>query len=476
MATSGLHPYIEIVHQPAASHAMENNEDSPNKNKVMNDLQKNKKKNQNMVPRIRINDSQKRGGQLVVTCVNINPNMDMKYHVHSNKLAGKYCRSGVGVYQFQPGDEFVNIEDLYIKIIPREKIQESKENLARLKIDPFKAGYELSNNLINPDQLRLAFQAFLRDKVTPQDIKKMVFTAPIVSNIIYNNSGAAIKIDYIDNASDCVTGGGNILLLIENLKTYYDQNSAKKQELKIRFFDSKWSVFATDCTIYNSSAILITVPPYCNLSTEKDVYVSIQVLVLEGNKEITSDVHVFTYKPSIKPSKRPIAYDDYYECEVQDSKNSVEISKVTRQKLAKRTKKIWSLDKVENWNNLTIDLKLLTERSDEYTMDLIGNNFLINYSNTDNKHFLKPVLDSDDTEKMDVDEELVKNSLLQKIVSTNINENKRIKHPSDAVVNEPSDENVDGYSTAASISLKNENYLENSLIYYNIEEIIDLFD
>jgi hypothetical protein len=85
-------------------------------------------------------------------------------------------------------------------------------------------------------------------------------------------------------------------------------------------------------------------------------------------------------------------------------------------------------------------------------------------------------LDSDDPEKMDVDEMLVKNSLLQKIVSTNINQNKRIKHPSDALVNEPSDENRDGYSAAASISLKNENNLEDSLIYYNIEEIIDLFD
>ena len=474
MASLGSHPTIEIVYQPAASHAMENNEVGPdNKNKVLNDQQKNKKV-KILVPRIKIIDPQKRGGQLVGTCVLVSPNNESKYHVHSNKLSGPCCRSGVAVYQFQPGEEFVNIDNLYIKIVSKEKVEDSIANLVRLKIDPFKAGYDFDRKLINPDQLRLAFQAFLRDKATPTDIKKMVFTAPIVTNTICNNSGATIKIDYIENSSDYVTGGGNLLLIIENLKNFFDENS-KKQELQIRFFDNnKFSEFAKDRTLYNNSSILVTVPPY-NTSSEKDVDASIQVIVKEGTKETLSDIHRFTYKPTIKPNKRPIAYDDYYECEVQDSKNSVEISKLTRQKLAKRTKTIWSLNKSENQENLKIDLKLPVEKQEGFTMDLIGNNFLINYSNENNLHFLKPIFDSEDGEKMDLDK-VIKNNLLEKIVGNNIQETKRIKHPTDAVLVESSTANNADIFTAASSLNFNENNVDDSLIYYNIEEIIDLFD
>ena len=484
MAASNSQPYLEILAQPSSSQIMED-EGTPDKNLVVAES-KNKKAKTNNFIKIKINDPLKRAGQLVVTCVNTTANNELKYHVHPTKLSGQYCRSGVGVYQFTLSDtDTVPIEKLYIKTIKKEKYADSILNLQKLKIDPYKYGYNIDLSSINGDQMRLAFQAFLRDKQTPQDIKKMVFTAPIVSNIIYNSFGSIIKIDHIENPSDFANGGGSLILIIENLNEYI-----KGCELKVRFFDvNKWSTFAADPKIFNNCTVLVTVPQYSSLSIEKDVSVSFQVIVEskkeEGIKETKSDIHTFTYKPVVKATKRPIAYDEYYECEVQDSKNSVDISKMTRKRLAERTKMIWSIDKAKNSKNFKIDLELSHSKTDKVnenynSMDFIGNNFLIKYSNEDNLHYLKPNLSSEDTsDVMDLDD-TIKYRFLEKIVETNINKNKRIKQPTDDLrPNEAAidsgDNSNDMAATASDIKLTEENVNDNK-IYYNIEEILDFFE
>lgn len=506
---------LEIIEQPSLNYLMLSNENDKAERFIVNELYANSKQSNNaakkskqssnssIYPKVKINDPQNRNGQLVVSCVQKTPTSDGKYYVHSNKLVGKKCKMGVAIYEFTAQDNIIDISDLAIvKIIDDKAVKESIESLSKLKIDPFKAGHKFDTSSIDFNQIRLAFQAFLRDKNSPRDPKKIFITNSIVSNVI-SNSNQSIRVEYIDRLYDTVNGGSKMCILFQKQAalSHQEPSSSTSLDLKIKFFNNindnyKWSVYADIDFIHYKCAIVCHVPAYYTDKLTNEKKCNFQ-LCYETNKQIAtatdeqqncvSDIFTFTYKPNVKPTKRPLAYDEYYECETIDAKNSSEIPADVRRALSMRTKQIWSLEKAvevktieSNERNVTYTMSKLNLELKNSTSDLFGNNFLLKYSNDSGLHFLEPRVEREMHEN--------NHELLSLFVNKSNYSSMRVTHPTNESIEAIAAVDVVQYSNLQVmnvnsnideiIQFKNDDEVNNNnkVKCYNIDQIIDLID
>ncbi|CAF0995046.1 unnamed protein product [Brachionus calyciflorus] len=101
-----------------------------------------------------------RKATLIISCVV----KDQPHHVHPNRLIGDNCKSGVFVYQIENLEKNIHLKNLKIEITKENERISQIEELKKIHIDPFIAGYDFDPNSIDMFNFRLCFQVFIRGK------------------------------------------------------------------------------------------------------------------------------------------------------------------------------------------------------------------------------------------------------------------------------------------------------------------------
>ncbi|CAF0960880.1 unnamed protein product [Brachionus calyciflorus] len=105
-------------------------------------------------------DNASGSGVLLVTCVS----KDKPHHVHSNRLIGENCRSGVGVYYIKNLEQNISLKNLKIELTAENERKGQIEELKKNNVDPFMAGYDFDLESIDFNNFCLCFQLFIKDK------------------------------------------------------------------------------------------------------------------------------------------------------------------------------------------------------------------------------------------------------------------------------------------------------------------------
>ena len=136
------------------------------------------------------------------------------FRAHPNKLVGRNCINGVCKVDV---DENVNMTatfpSLGVRCIKKDSMAESLDQRMKMRIDPFKQGFQGKPTSFNLNAIRLCFQAF----VMLPDCKPIP-AAPVVSEALFDRKshGDLAIIDYAPNWS-LSTGKTNILILCEKV-------------------------------------------------------------------------------------------------------------------------------------------------------------------------------------------------------------------------------------------------------------------
>ena len=147
---------------------------------------------------------------LLVSCVEDKA----PYRAHPNKLIGRNCTNGVCKMEVKENVNMTAVfQNLGVHCVKKDKVAESLDQRRKMKIDPFKQGFQNNPTSFNLNTIRLCFQAFL---MVP-DCQPIPAT-PVVSDVIFDQKtyGDLTIIDYAPNWS-LTTRKTHILILCEKV-------------------------------------------------------------------------------------------------------------------------------------------------------------------------------------------------------------------------------------------------------------------
>nr|UNA06287.1 dorsal [Sogatella furcifera] len=210
---------------------------------------------------------------VVVSCVT----KDSPYKPHPHSLVGKEgCKHGVCTMEVNTETMSLSFANLGIQCIKKKDIDNALNQREKLRIDPFKTGYEHKNQpgSIDLNAVRLCFQVFLEGKVKNQF---NVAITPVVSEPIYDKKAMSdLVICKLSEDSAPVVGGKQIILLCEKVA---------KEDISVRLFEevNNQTVWEGQCDfqttdVHKQVAITFRTPRYRNIDVTDPILVQIQLV------------------------------------------------------------------------------------------------------------------------------------------------------------------------------------------------------
>ncbi|XP_059097155.1 transcription factor p65-like isoform X2 [Tigriopus californicus] len=211
------------------------------------------------------------------------------YRAHPHNLVGKdgLCKQGVCSVEITKPDMTYSFQNLGIQCVKRKDAQQSLERRQKIRVDPFKQGFDHKNRSIDLNMVRLCYQVFLK-----MPDRSLVPLKPVVSAIIKDRK-AYCDLQIVDYSDDSCTvdGGKKILLFTEQIK---------KDDIEVHFTQytkggeqiiAKGSFTAND--VHRQYGISLKTPEYVD-------------------KDITEPVlgAMYLYKPKTQESSEPVNF--YY--------------------------------------------------------------------------------------------------------------------------------------------------------------------
>lgn len=227
---------------------------------------------------------------VVVSCVTKDP----PFRPHPHKLVGKDgCKKGVCTVQLSAENMTTSFSNLGIQCVKKKEVEESLKERERLRVDPFRTGFEHSHQSGNIDLnvTRLCFQAFIEGR---ERGKYTVPLEPVVSEPVYDKKAMAdLVICKLSSCSGTVKGGTEIILLCEKVV---------KDDIEIKFYEEQnglliWENLAEfqPNDVHKQVAITFRTPPYKDVNIEQPVDVKIQLR--RKSDSTTSEPRIFQYIP-----------------------------------------------------------------------------------------------------------------------------------------------------------------------------------
>ncbi|CAF0726456.1 unnamed protein product [Brachionus calyciflorus] len=157
-------------------------------------------------------DNTSGSGVLIITCVS----KDKPHHVHSNRLIGENCRSGVAVYHIKNIQKSISLKNLKIELTATNERKSQIEELKKNNVDPFIAGFDFDLQSIDIYNFRLCFQVFIKDKKNQILRDKYHILYPVLSEQIH-----------VEDLSQNNTNNGKMLKLNTSLEKFNLKNEFK---------------------------------------------------------------------------------------------------------------------------------------------------------------------------------------------------------------------------------------------------------
>ena len=170
---------------------------------------------------------------VVVSCVEEN---GPPYKSHPHNLVGRQCLKGVCKVDVS-SDMTATFTNLGIQCVRKKDAPESLRDRQKIKVDPYKTGFDHLQSSVNLNAIRLCFQVFL----TLPGLAQPIVVPPVVSNVIRDRKahGDLCIVNYSDNWSP-VEGGKKIMLFCEKVSrddievhfTYTDDEGMPRIDLR----------------------------------------------------------------------------------------------------------------------------------------------------------------------------------------------------------------------------------------------------
>lgn len=227
---------------------------------------------------------------VVVSCVT----REEPYKPHPHNLVGRErCDNGVCTVKTNVTDENpqVSFSNLGIQCVKRKDIAEALKTRERLRVDPFRTGYNHRNQpqSIDLNAVRLCFQVFIHDERTG---KIRLSLPPVVSDVIYDKKAMSdLVIMRLSQCSDYHRGGTELILLCEKVT---------REDIAVVFFQKEgeqvvWEESANIVLVHRQVAIAFQTPPYRNPRERDHVQVYLQLKRTSDNAR--SNAVPFEYIP-----------------------------------------------------------------------------------------------------------------------------------------------------------------------------------
>ncbi|XP_026486466.1 transcription factor p65-like isoform X6 [Vanessa tameamea] len=227
---------------------------------------------------------------VVVSCVT----REEPYKPHPHNLVGRErCENGVCTVKTTINEENpqVSFSNLGIQCVKRKDIADALKTRERLRVDPFRTGYNHRNQpqSIDLNAVRLCFQVFIHDERTG---KIRLSLPPVVSDVIYDKKAMSdLVIMRLSQCSDFHKGGTELILLCEKVT---------REDIAVVFFQKEgehvvWEESANIVLVHRQVAIAFHTPPYRDPSERRHVQVYLQLKRTSDNAR--SNAVPFEYIP-----------------------------------------------------------------------------------------------------------------------------------------------------------------------------------
>ncbi|XP_045447470.1 embryonic polarity protein dorsal-like [Melitaea cinxia] len=234
---------------------------------------------------------------VVVSCVT----REEPYKPHPHNLVGRErCDNGVCTVKTNVTDENpqVSFSNLGIQCVKRKDIAEALKTRERLRVDPFRTGYNHRNQpqSIDLNAVRLCFQVFIHDERTG---KIRLSLPPVVSDVIYDKKAMSdLVIMRLSQCSDYHRGGTELILLCEKVT---------REDIAVVFFEKEgeqvvWEESANIVLVHRQVAIAFQTPPYRDPRGRDHVQVYLQLKRTSDNAR--SNAVPFEYIPEYQGTAR----------------------------------------------------------------------------------------------------------------------------------------------------------------------------
>ncbi|XP_059489897.1 embryonic polarity protein dorsal-like isoform X2 [Neocloeon triangulifer] len=225
----------------------------------------------------------------VVSCVT----KDQPYMVHPHNLVGKDGKQGVCTAAVDTETMTCQLTNLGIQCVKKKEVERSLEVRRRLRIDPFKGGYDHGSQPSNIDlnAVRLCFHVFAEGDEPGKFTRPL---PPVVSEIIYDKkANTDLQIIRLSDVSCSVAGGKEMILLCEKVA---------KDDIEVHFTEEKdgqrvWLEKGEfqPSDVHRQYAIPFRTPAYSNIHVQSEVKVKIQLV--RPSDGACSEPRDFTYLP-----------------------------------------------------------------------------------------------------------------------------------------------------------------------------------
>ncbi|XP_047530541.1 embryonic polarity protein dorsal isoform X5 [Vanessa atalanta] len=234
---------------------------------------------------------------VVVSCVT----REEPYKPHPHNLVGRErCENGVCTVKTTINEENpqVSFSNLGIQCVKRKDIADALKTRERLRVDPFRTGYNHRNQpqSIDLNAVRLCFQVFIHDERTG---KIRLSLPPVVSDVIYDKKAMSdLVIMRLSQCSDFHKGGTELILLCEKVT---------REDIAVVFFQKEgehvvWEESANIVLVHRQVAIAFHTPPYRDPSERRHVQVYLQLKRTSDNAR--SNAVPFEYIPEYQGTAR----------------------------------------------------------------------------------------------------------------------------------------------------------------------------
>nr|XP_034827218.1 embryonic polarity protein dorsal isoform X7 [Maniola hyperantus] len=228
---------------------------------------------------------------IVVSCVT----REAPYKPHPHNLVGREkCDEGVCTVKttITEDNPQVSFSNLGIQCVKRKDIANALKTRERLRVDPFKTGFNHRNQpqSIDLNAVRLCFQVFIQDERTNRVRHSL---PPVVSDIIYDKKALSdLIITRISHCSGSAKGDTEVILLCERVT---------KEDVMVVFFQKDgdrtvWEANANVVLVHRQYAVVFQTPPYRNPNEQNHVQVYLQLKRTSDNAR--SNAIPFEYIPS----------------------------------------------------------------------------------------------------------------------------------------------------------------------------------
>ncbi|XP_023942269.1 embryonic polarity protein dorsal isoform X7 [Bicyclus anynana] len=228
---------------------------------------------------------------IVVSCVT----REAPYKPHPHNLVGREkCDEGVCTVKTTITEENpqVSFSNLGIQCVKRKDIASALKTRERLRVDPFRTGYNHRNQPqgIDLNAVRLCFQVFIQDERTNRVRHSL---PPVVSDIIYDKKALSdLIITRVSHCSGYAKGDTEVILLCERVT---------KEDVMVVFFQKEgervvWEANANVLMVHRQYAVVFQTPPYRNPHEQSHVQVYLQLKRSSDNAR--SNAIPFEYIPN----------------------------------------------------------------------------------------------------------------------------------------------------------------------------------